>query len=87
MFKLADAFIIYFLILQKSTALSTCETEYMTLTETDCEAVHLHEFLQSLQYAGTSKVPLIYDDNKRSINLTINLKHHKHMKHIDVHHH
>ena len=74
-------------MLQKSTALSTCKAEYMALTEAGCEAVHLCELLWSLWYAGASEVPLIYSDNRGSINLTANPEHHKHMKHIDVHHH
>ena len=45
MFKLADAPITYSLMLQKSTALFTCEAEYMTFTEAGCKAVHLHELL------------------------------------------
>ena len=47
-FKLTGTFIIYSLMLQKSTALFTCKTEYMILTEADCETVHLYEFLWSL---------------------------------------
>ena len=86
-FKLTDISITYSSMLQKSTALSTCEAEYMALTEAGWEAVHLCELLQSLQYTGTSKMLLIYDDNRGSINLTINPEHHKHTKHIDVHHH
>ena len=86
-FKLAGVLITYSLMLQKSMALFTCKAEYMTLTEADCKAVHLHEPLQSLQYAGASKVSLIYDDNRGSINLTANPKHYKHTKYIDVCHH
>ena len=74
-------------MLQKSTALFTCEAEYMALTEADWEAIHFCELLQSLQYTGTSEMPLIYGDNRGLINLTTNPEHHKHMKHIDVHHH
>lgn len=59
----------------------------MTFTETDHKAVHFYELLQSLQYIGTFKVSLIYDDNRESINLIINLKYHKHIKHINIHHH
>ena len=86
-FKLADAPITYSSMLQKSTALSTCEAEYMALTEAGREAVHLHELLRSLQYAGASEMPLIYGDNRGSINLTANPEHHKRTKHIDVRHH
>ena len=87
MFKLTNASITYSSMLQKSTALSTCKAEYMTLTKTSQKAIHLHELLQSLQYTDTSEMPLIYNDNRGSINLTINSKHHKYMKHINVHHH
>ena len=44
-FKLTGIPITYSSMLQKSTALSTCKAEYMTLTEADCKAVHLHELL------------------------------------------
>ena len=74
-------------MLQKSTALFICKTEYIILTKADCKAIHLYKLLQSLQYTGIFKVSLIYDDNKELINLIINSKHYKHIKHIDVHHH
>ena len=84
MFKLTDALITYSSMLQKSTALFTCKAEYMAFTEAGCEAVHFYELLWSLWYTGTSEVLLIYGDNRESINLIINLEHHKHTKHIDV---
>ena len=87
MFKFAGIFIIYFLMLQKSTALFTCKTEYIAFTEVNYKTVHFYELLQSLQYTDTFKVPLIYGDNRELINLIINLKYHKPTKHIDVHHH
>ena len=44
-FKLTDALITYFSMLQKSTALFTCKAEYIIFTEAGHEAVHFCELL------------------------------------------
>ena len=72
--------------LQTTTALSTCEAEYMGITLATKEAIFLSVLLQELGYGSDNPVTL-YNDNQGAIALTVNPGNHQRSKHIDIRHH
>ena len=69
---------------QSVIALSSCEAEYMALTETAKKAIWANRFLHDLGYKKESEPVQIYADNRESIDLTINPMFHKRTKHIEI---
>lgn len=71
---------------QKTVALSSCEAEYMALTETTKEAVWMRGLLQELGLKGFNSVA-IRMDNQGAMALAKNPEFHARTKHIDIRHH
>lgn len=71
---------------QRTVALSTCEAEYMALTEGAKEALFLQRFLNELGFPDLGNVT-IFSDNLGSIKLAENPVFHNRSKHIDIRYH
>ena len=72
--------------LQKTSALSVAEAEYMSLTEALCECLWLRPLLASLGIEQTGPTP-IYVDNRAAIALSRNPEFHKRTKHVGAKYH
>lgn len=68
---------------QKTVTLSTCEAEYMALTECTKETVFLQRFLKELGFEELTNIT-IYGDNLGAIKLAENPVFHQRSKHIDI---
>ena len=73
-------------VIQKSTALSTMEAEYMAMCENTKEAMYLRSLLKDLQHEQTEKT-IIYEDNDAARFLSKDPKFHAKSKHIDIQYH
>ena len=82
-FLLAGAPISHCSKLQPTVALSTCEAEYMALTEAAKEAIWCARFLAELGYRKDTPV-LLRGDNQGSIALAENPEFHRRTKHIEI---
>ena len=71
---------------QKTTALSSTESEYMALSAAVQEAIWLRGMLKDLGFEQ-SKCTIIFQDNQSSIKLAKNPEMHQRTKHIDIRHH
>jgi hypothetical protein len=71
---------------QASTALSTCEAEYMALSAATQEAIYLARILSEFLDAETEPVKM-YCDNQGAIALVKNPVKHGRSKHIDIRYH
>jgi hypothetical protein len=72
--------------LQSVVALSSCEAEYVALSECCRELAYLRQLMAFLREPVKGPIT-IYEDNKGAIDLTNNPVHHKRTKHIDVKYH
>jgi hypothetical protein len=76
---------------QSSTALSSCESEYIGQTQATKEAVWLRRLLVELQVAEEEGHPqiatVIYGDSQSAIALTKNPEFYARTKHVDIQHH
>ena len=73
--------------LQSTTALSTCESEYVALCDAAQEAVHLKHLFHEL-VSGVEDAPVvIYEDNKSTIDISKNTSLHEKQKHVKVKYH
>jgi hypothetical protein len=72
---------------QPTVALSTCEAEYMALTDAVQEAKFLKQLCVDLNIVQVSYSVLVNGDNQGAINLAKNPMYHKRSKHIDVKYH
>lgn len=72
--------------LQSVVALSSCEAEYVALSECCRELAYLRHLMAFLREPVQGPF-IIYEDNKGAIDLTNNPVHHKRTKHIDVKYH
>jgi hypothetical protein len=72
--------------LQSIVALSSCEAEYVALSECCRELAYLRQLMAFLRESLPGPVT-IFEDNKGAIDLTNNPVHHKRTKHIDVKYH
>ena len=70
---------------QPTTALSTTEAEYLSLSTASQEMLWLRQLLEELGYS--QKTTTIQQDNTGCIQLSENNKHHQRTKHIDIRHH
>lgn len=73
--------------LQSVIALSTCEAEYIALSECCRELAYLREVARFLREPSVEKPTVIFEDNQGTIDLVNNPVHHKRTKHIDVKYH
>lgn len=74
--------------LQKTTALSSCEAEYMALKEAIKEQEYLKAIGNALPFFPTLLNPeLLYTDSQSAIQLANNPGHHYRTKHIDIQYH
>jgi hypothetical protein len=71
---------------QKSTAMSSCEAEYMAVSTTSCQAVWLGRLVGEL-FSREAEVPTLLVDNKAAIQLCKNLVFHDLSKHIELKYH
>jgi hypothetical protein len=83
-FMLADGAISHSSKQQPTIALSSCEAEYMALSEAAKEAIWIRQFLHELEFRNDDQPVLIFADNKGAIDLTTNPLYHKRTKHIEV---
>ena len=72
---------------QPTVALSTCEAEYMALTDAVQEAKFLKQLCVDLGIVQVSFSVILNVDNQGAINLARNPMYHKRSKHIDVKYH
>lgn len=84
-FVLANGIISWQCKKQKTVALSSCEAEYMAISESCKEAI----YLRALQFEITNKMYslCLYNDNQSAQKLSINPVFHNKSKHIDVKYH
>jgi len=73
--------------LQKVVALSTCEAEYIALSEAVKEAIWIRNFINNLGVGITFDSVPIHVDNESAIKLAKNPEFHQRSKHIDIRHH
>ena len=73
--------------LQATVALSSCEAEYMAITEASKKALWCLRLLEELGHRNLNQPVDLCADNKGAIDLTANLEFHKRTKHIAVRHH
>lgn len=71
---------------QKIVALLTCEVEFIAITAVACQRIWLSHFIAELKGEEVKMVKLMVD-NKSAIELSRNLVHHSHSKHIDMRYH
>ena len=71
---------------QRVVALSTCEAEYLSLTESCKDALFLRQILSDLTNNELTPVTL-HTDNQGSLALAKNPVHHKRTKHISIRYH
>ncbi|GBN96234.1 Retrovirus-related Pol polyprotein from transposon TNT 1-94 [Araneus ventricosus] len=72
---------------QKTVALSSTESEYMSLSDSCKEALYLHKLLSELDLGILCKQITINVDNNSAIKLAENSLFHSRTKHIDIRHH
>lgn len=70
---------------QRTVALSSCEAEYMALSEACREAIYLQRL--ELEILGCCTKIVIYNDSQSALKLANNCQSHKRSKHIDVRYH
>jgi hypothetical protein len=71
---------------QKSTALSSCQAEYMAASTTPCQAVWLGRLIGEL-FAKDPSVPIMFVDNMAAIQICKNPVFHQRSKHIELRYH
>lgn len=84
-FVMANAAISWECRKQRTVALSSTEAEYMALSDSSKEAVHLRSFLGEVM--GELQTTIIFNDNQGAGQLTRNPVFHKRTKHVDIRHH
>jgi hypothetical protein len=86
-FTLAGGPISWASSIQKVVALSTCEAEYIALSEAVKEGLWIKNFINDLDVGiHFDKIP-IHVDNESAIKLAKNPEFHQRSKHIDIRHH
>lgn len=71
---------------QSTTALSSTEAEYMSMSNASKEAIYLRRLLQELGFLENESVTL-HVDNQGALKLAVNPVYHNRSKHIDVKYH
>ena len=73
---------------QQLVATSTCNSEYVALSEAVSECIWLQALLKDINIEGIHSHPAyMYCDNNSAIALSKNPCHHRRSKHIDTKHH
>jgi phosphotransacetylase len=76
-------------MLQKTTALSSCEAEYMALKESAKESIYLNNMIK--EFARLIKLDIenmvLFTDSESAMKLGENAEFHKRSKHIDIQYH
>ena len=72
---------------QRTVALSSCEAEYMALSATIQEGLHLTQLLKDIDCGHQFGPTVVYDDNQGAIALSKNPVNRQRSKHIDVRYH
>lgn len=67
---------------QRTVALSSCESEYMALSEASRETMYLQHL--ELEITGFCNKVVLYSDSQSALKLANNHQSHKRSKHIDV---
>jgi hypothetical protein len=70
---------------QSSVALSTMESEYMSLSDATREAIARHQFFKDLQILVNN--PILYSDNQAALSIAQNPVHYQRSKHIAIRYH
>ena len=88
-FQLGNRLISWKSKLQPTVTLLSCEAEYMAATQATKEVVWLQRLLAHLGQLNSdlTELTLLYCDNQGAIQVSQNLMHHKHMKHINIQYH
>jgi len=71
---------------QKSTALSSCESEIIALSEAAKDVIYLRKFVRGLVPTGSDAATVLTTDNKAARDLSYNPEHHDRSKHIERRH-
>ena len=71
---------------QKTVSNSSCEAEYIALSEASCEALWLCQFLREVYLLKPAPTVILCDNNGAKA-LSSDPTHHSWSKHINVHHH
>ena len=72
---------------QKIVTLSSCEAEYVALSEAAQEAIWLMSLIKNVQNEKMEKPLIIFEDNQSTIKTANNMIQSERTKHIDVRHH
>lgn len=72
---------------QNCVSLSATEAEYVSLSQSTCEACWLKNLLNEIGVCEVEKPVVIYEDNQSSIKISSSIEQPKRLKHIDVKHH
>jgi len=83
LFLLAEESIFWSVKRQMTSAMSTCEAEYMTLSEIEKKALWLRYIMMNLRLLSFEILTLVWADNKGAIALGENSKFHRKTKHIE----
>lgn len=84
-FKLSNASVSWDSRKQRTVAMSSTEAEYMSLSDSTKEAIHLRRFL--IDIIGHQETTIIFNDNQGAGLLSKNPIFHNRTKHMDVRHH
>lgn len=86
-FLLGESIISWSSELQRCTAQSTAESEYIAASEATKELMWLKRLVRCLDEELSKDLPILHLDNESAIKLTKNSEHHKRSKHIDTRYH
>jgi hypothetical protein len=86
LFKVGNNPIVWRSVKQKLVTLSSCEGEYVALSQAVQESLWLRRLLEQLGFKQENPT-LILEDNQSTIHLAKDAKHHARSKHIDVRFH
>lgn len=86
-FSLGSSVISWSSELQRCTALSTMESEYIAASETSRELVWLRRLIHQLDQQILNERPILFMDNESAIKFTKNPTFHRKTKHIEVRYH
>ena len=73
--------------LQRTTALSSCEAEYMALKETFKEMLYIRQLCQDIPAFQEISANQVYTDSQSAILLANNPQYHHKTKHVDIQYH
>ena len=87
MFLLNNNIINWNSILQKTVALSSCESEYIAIKEAIRESIYLNnivDYFNKFNHKTNNRTPIILTDSESAIKLANNPEFHKRSKYIDI---